>query len=80
MSEEAYNYLSERNIENKETMFIGKDIKTGLVMSLIKPFRNIPDDDKEKLLSINTVDGMNKLTNGIFRPEIKVPRHFFLKM
>ncbi|AUT30031.1 DUF4116 domain-containing protein [Escherichia marmotae] len=79
LSEEAYNYLSERNIENKETMFIGKDIKTGLVMSLIKLFRNIPDDDKEKLLSINTVDGMNKLINGIFRPEIKVPRHFFSK-
>ncbi|HCP8973791.1 DUF4116 domain-containing protein [Escherichia coli] len=79
LSEESYNYLSERNIENKETMFIGKDIKTGLVMSLIKLFRNIPDDDKEKLLSINTVDGMNKLINGIFRPEIKVPRHFFSK-
>lgn len=79
LSEETYRYLSEQNIENKETMFIGKDMKTGLAMWLIKLFRKISDEDRYKLLSMNTVNDMNKLINGIFRPEIKVPRHYFSK-
>ncbi|MTC14598.1 DUF4116 domain-containing protein, partial [Providencia alcalifaciens] len=79
LSDDAYEILSSKEIENAKTMFYGGNIKVGLGLSLLQLLRTLPEDDRQDLLSIRSVDGVNRLINGIYRPEIKVPRHFFSK-
>ncbi|AUT25706.1 DUF4116 domain-containing protein [Escherichia marmotae] len=79
ISEEAHNILSFKELSLKENMFLVKDFKTGLALSLIKKFRELPLKDQDNLLSANDNDSFNSIINGIYRPELKVPRHIFIK-
>ncbi|HHR6406776.1 TPA: DUF4116 domain-containing protein [Providencia alcalifaciens] len=79
LSDEAYDILESRFIGNEKAMFFGENIKVGLGLSLIQLLRKLPEDDRQNLLSTRSVEGVNRLINGIYRPEIKIPRHFFSK-
>ncbi|EJG1803656.1 TPA: hypothetical protein ACN32H_001930 [Vibrio parahaemolyticus] len=59
-------------------MFLAKGFRKGLALSLIKKFREFPNKDKESLLFIDYTSNLDDIINGIYRPEVKVPRHFFL--
>lgn len=78
ISEEAHKILSFNEIDIQSNMFIAKDFKRGLALSLIEKFRLLPSIDREKLLNTISVDRMNDIINGIYRPEVKVPKHFFI--
>ncbi|EFA4880021.1 DUF4116 domain-containing protein [Escherichia coli] len=79
ISEEAHKILSFQEIPVKENMFLAKDFRTGLALSLIKKFRELPLKDQDNLLSANGDHAFNSIINGIYRPEVKVPRHIFIK-
>ena len=73
-----YVKLSKRELPRFGSIFYGADMKTGIALSLIKDFRdNLSDASRGKLLTCSTDDELNRLVNGMYRPEIKVPRHFF---
>ncbi|EIW7863755.1 DUF4116 domain-containing protein [Vibrio parahaemolyticus] len=59
-------------------MFLAKDFRKGLALSFIKKFRELPNKDRESLLYIEYTCNLNDIINGIYRQEVKVPRHFFL--
>lgn len=72
-----YDKLSKRELPRFQTVFHGKDMKAGIALSLIKDFReNLSHTSREKLLCYSTEHDLNRLVNGMYRPEIKVPRHF----
>jgi len=79
ISKEAHDILSHQEIPVKENMFLVKDFKTALALSLIKKFRELPMEDQDILLSANDDYTFNSIINGIYRPEVKVPRHIFIK-
>ncbi|HHI5006295.1 TPA: hypothetical protein ACP5TP_004789, partial [Vibrio parahaemolyticus] len=78
ISEEAHKKLSFSKVGIRSNMFLAKDFRKGLALSLIKKFRELPNKDKENLLSVEYTSNLNDIINGIYRPEVKVPRHFFL--
>lgn len=78
ISKEAHDILSHQEIPVKENMFLVKDFKTALALSLIKKFRELPKEDQDILLSANDDYTFNSIINGIYRPELKVPRHIFI--
>jgi len=74
----ALENLSNAEYSPKESLFHGSHMKTGLGLAIIKNCRdNVPDSIGKKLLSTGTDEDTNKLLNGLFRPTIMVPRHFF---
>ncbi|WP_195848726.1 DUF4116 domain-containing protein [Providencia alcalifaciens] len=77
VSKEADNILSGKLITNEKSMFLGCDFKIGIGLSLIKLLRELPEKDKKMLLTFRSEMELNQLINGIYRPEMKVPRHFF---
>ncbi len=78
LTDEEYGKLSKRELPRFGSVFHGTDMKTGIALSLIKDFRNnLSDASRGKLLTWSTDDELNRLVNGMYRPEIKVPRHFF---
>ncbi len=70
--------LSFSKVEIRSNMFLAKGFRKGLALSLIKKFREFPNKDKESLLFIDYTSNLDDIINGIYRPEVKVPRHFFL--
>ncbi|CAI2325747.1 TPA: DUF4116 domain-containing protein [Vibrio parahaemolyticus] len=78
ISEDAHKVLSENIIDIKTNMFLARDFRKGLGLSLIKQFRKIPSDDRHKLLSVKSTEQFNDIINGLYRPEVKVPRHLFV--
>lgn len=54
-------------------------MRTGLGLYLLKRIRNIPHSDRQKILSMKSEHELNRVINGILRPEIKVPKYFFSK-
>lgn len=57
--------------------FHGAQMKIGLALSIIKVCReSMPDDMSRKLLEGESV---NRIINGLFRPTVMIPRHFFDK-
>lgn len=59
-----------------DIVFFGKDMKYGLALNIIKVSRNLEKEVDRKLFLEHDID---QLINGLFRPEVKVPRHFFAK-
>ncbi|EID0733823.1 DUF4116 domain-containing protein, partial [Vibrio parahaemolyticus] len=78
ISNDAHKILSFSEIDIKSNMFLAKDFKKGLALSLIKKFRQLPNNDREELLNTQSIEQFNSIINGIYRPEVKVPRHFFV--
>ncbi len=59
-------------------MFHGRQMKAGLGLAIIKNCRdNVPLAIGAKLLSVGKDEDTNYLLNGLFRPTVMVPRHFF---
>lgn len=79
LSDESYKLICLERTENKKSMFLGKDTKIGIALSLIKLFRKLPQLDRAYLLSTSNEKALNKIINGIYRPEVKVPRSFYSK-
>ncbi|WP_272522883.1 DUF4116 domain-containing protein, partial [Providencia sp. PROV202] len=79
LSDESYKLIDLEKTPNKQSMFLGKDTKTGIGLSLIKLFRKLPQLDRAYLLSTSNEKALNRLINGIYRPEVKVPRSFYSK-
>lgn len=61
-------------------VFAGKDLIPGAALSIISALRKLPQDQQqlsERLLASSTPKEINGLLNAVFRPEIRVPIHFF---
>lgn len=69
--------LSKRTLQPFETVFSGADMKTGIGLSLIRDLRKLSPESNKRLLDSTDEVAINKLVNGLYRPEIKVARHFF---
>lgn len=69
--------ISRRKLEPFQTVFSGEDMKAGIGLSIIKDLRKLPPESSKRLLAGTGEEHMNKLINGLYRPEIKVARHFF---
>ncbi|WP_137199719.1 hypothetical protein [Pseudomonas sp. CFBP13528] len=72
-----YANLSKRTLQPFETVFSGGDMKAGIGLSLIRDLRKLSPTTNHRLLSCTGEVEINKLINGLYRPEIKVARHFF---
>ncbi|EDP8647562.1 DUF4116 domain-containing protein [Salmonella bongori] len=79
ISQKAARILQEKAPSIHEFMFFGKEMRVGLGLYLLKRIRMIPDNDKQKILSMKSEQELNNVINGILRPEIKVPKYFFSK-
>ncbi|WP_340618137.1 hypothetical protein [Xenorhabdus entomophaga] len=74
-------YLKRRNFMSCRVFFLGIDnCLDGLLYSIIIETRNLNEEklksDAEKILCARTDDEMNRVINGLFRPEVRVPRIF----
>jgi hypothetical protein len=82
LSDKTRKYLSERIFTPYKIMFSGFDnCLRGLLYSIISVTRYLEQDeymkkDAEKILQARNDDEMNRVINGLFRPEIRVPRMF----
>lgn len=65
-----------REFELSDYVYHGKDMKVGLIMSIIEDSRNLPPD---VALALLTKEKPNDLINHTFRPQVMIPRHFFGK-
>lgn len=75
---EALENLSGLDYAPKQSLFHGHQMKPGLALAIIKNCReNVSKSIGEKMLSPKNDDDINTLLNGLFRPSIMVPRHFF---
>ncbi|ECG8590423.1 DUF4116 domain-containing protein [Salmonella enterica subsp. salamae] len=79
LSEEAAVILQRRESSVYNFMFFGKDLRTGLGLYLLKRIRAIPESDRQKILAMKEEHELNRVINGILRPEIKIPKYFFSK-
>jgi hypothetical protein len=62
----------------RDKMFFGEDMLNGLILSVIKDCRDHIDIGRRKvILSPERGPSLNRLINGLFRPQILVPRQFF---
>lgn len=74
---DAIDKLESRAFTPGEATFHGRHMKIGLALSIIQTCRNsMPDDMSRELLEGESV---NRVMNGLFRPTVMVPRHFFDK-
>lgn len=75
---EALENLSALEYTPKESLFHGHQMKSGLALAVIKTCReNLSESIGKKMLAAKNGDDINALVNGLFRPSIMVPRHFF---
>lgn len=75
---EALENLSALEYTPKESLFRGHQMKSGLALAVIKTCRdNLPESIGKKMLEAKNGGDINALVNGLFRPSIMVPRHFF---
>ncbi|HCC0888482.1 TPA: DUF4116 domain-containing protein [Salmonella enterica] len=79
LSEEATETLRKKESSVYNFMFFGKDLRAGLGLYLLKRIRAIPQRDRQKILAMKGEHELNRVINGILRPEIKVPKYFFSK-
>lgn len=78
LSRDEYSRLSKRTLQPFQTVFAGGDMKAGIALSIVRDVReNLSQDTQERILSNVSDVHVNKLVNGLYRPEIKVARHFF---
>ena len=68
-----------RHLQPLEIVFSGGAMKTGLALSIIKEAREFSPASQQKVLESTTEDQLNGLVNGLYRPEVKVPRHCFIQ-
>ena len=75
MSEEVLDNLDSRSYAASDALFHGRDMKIGLALSIVQACREsgMPADMAQDLLD----EDANRLINGLFRPTVMVPRHFF---
>ncbi len=60
-------------------VFLGSSMKEGLLLSIIDQLREVGEERRNKILekvASGALD-LNNLVNGLFRPQVMVPRHFF---
>ncbi|WP_198359342.1 hypothetical protein [Burkholderia ubonensis] len=69
--------LSKRELTPFETVFAGRDMKRGIGLSIISDARKLSPESRKKILESTTEGKINSLINGLYRPEIKVARHYF---
>ncbi|MGS0892696.1 hypothetical protein ACVBGC_09135 [Burkholderia stagnalis] len=76
MSDEVLDNLECRSYAPADALFHGQDMKIGLALSVVQACRDsgMPEDMARDLLEGEDV---NRLVNGLFRPTVMVPRHFF---
>ncbi|PHM60974.1 hypothetical protein [Xenorhabdus ishibashii] len=79
ISQQARTYLKTRGFVRENVHFCGIDnCLEGLLYSIILETRNLGRLSMEKdvnlILSARTDDEMNRVINGLFRPEVRVPR------
>lgn len=63
-----------RSMNTLNSLFHGAQIKPGLALSIIERCRHLPQPLRNHLLENASI---NKLINGLYRPQILVPRHFY---
>lgn len=70
--------LDERNLSplRASHMFPGTQAKDALALEIIRLARGLPASDRAKILAMSTPGEMHLLTNTLFKPEIRFPRHF----
>lgn len=72
-----YGKLSKQKLQPFETVFSGGDMKAGIGLSIIRDLRKLSPTSNYNLLESRGEVAINKLVNGLYRPEIKVAKHFF---
>ncbi|RMT91117.1 hypothetical protein ALP39_04014 [Pseudomonas marginalis pv. marginalis] len=77
LSSKEYEDLSTRRLQPFETVFSGGDMKAGIGLSIVRDLRNLSPASNKRMLTNVDEEKVNKLVNGLYRPEIKVARHFF---
>ncbi|AOJ05590.1 MULTISPECIES: hypothetical protein [Burkholderia] len=78
LSPDEYSRLSKRTLQPFQTVFAGGDMKAGIALSIVRDMReNLSPDAQARVLGNVGEAHVNKLVNGLYRPEIKVARHFF---
>ncbi|MFC5722270.1 hypothetical protein ACFP1Z_19070 [Streptomyces gamaensis] len=77
LPQEDHQAVSRQELDRFGMVFSGGDMIRGLGLSILERIRGMSDEAQDTLLNMRDETGLNKLVNGLFRPEIKVPRHFF---
>ncbi|ROM93791.1 hypothetical protein [Pseudomonas brassicacearum] len=77
LSAEDYTLLKKRELSPLSTVFFGQDMINGIALSLILDLRKLSPTGQTRLLAMAGESSLNSLINGIYRPELKVPRHYF---
>jgi hypothetical protein len=77
LSAEDYAILKKRVLAPLSTVFFGQDIIDGIALSLILDLRKLSPTGRTRLLAMVGESSLNSLINGIYRPELKIPRHYF---
>jgi hypothetical protein len=74
----AEDVLTDHSDDLKD-IFVGKDIVPGLLMTAISDSRKIGREANQKMMAAQNENDFNEILNGLYRPEIKVPNHLFVK-
>jgi hypothetical protein len=78
LTAEEYESIYSSRRYGRDKMFFGEDMINGLILSVIKDCRDhIDAERRDMLLSLERGPSLNRLINGLFRPQILVPRQFF---
>jgi hypothetical protein len=67
--------FSKRKLDPLAIVFYGRDTIPGILFSILLDLRSTPRDVRSKMLSLRLPDHLNRIINGLYRPEIKVPKH-----
>ncbi|CAI8742230.1 DUF547 domain-containing protein [Pseudomonas chlororaphis] len=77
LEEDDYDVLSHCELKDTtQTIFSGPHMKAGIALSIVARARLVPESSREKLLGCPDSASINALMNGLYRPEVKVPRYF----
>lgn len=72
-----YETLSPRTLPDPtQVIFSGPHMKAGIVLSIVEQARLVSQRSQEILLACPDHASTNALMNGLYRPEVKVPRYF----
>jgi len=82
LTQDEISALNGKKMEYKqyECMFQGASMKQGLLLSIIELLRDEVDAERRDRIFDAVADGtlnLNNVVNGLFRPQVMVPRHFF---
>jgi hypothetical protein len=55
-------------------VFSGRNMIPGIALSLIHATRGMSQTAKDRIFGAKNEDDLNNVMNGMFRPEVKVPR------